>query len=71
MGVPVVSNRIAAGGVDAVPGEHFLIASSASEYADTIQRVLEDPQERARLSSAGRERMLSHHAWPASMRKLD
>jgi len=71
MGVPVVSSRIAAGGVDAIPGEHLLVASTPAEYRDAILRVLNDPAERARLSAAGRARVLSHHAWPSSMQRLD
>ena len=30
-----------------------------------------DPAERMRLAHAGRARMLSHHAWPRSMQRLD
>jgi polysaccharide biosynthesis protein PslH len=71
MGVPVVSSRIAAGGVDALAGEHLLAASTAQEYRDAILRILDDPAERARLAVAGRNRVLSHHAWPASMQRLD
>lgn len=71
MGVPVVSSRIAAGGVDAVSGEHFLVADTAEEYAEAIRSIIGDPAERARLAQAGRERMLSHHAWPRSMERLD
>jgi sugar transferase (PEP-CTERM/EpsH1 system associated) len=71
MGVPVVTSRAAAGGVDAVPGEHFLVASSHEEQAKAVLRLLEDRGERRRLADAGRARMLSHHAWPSSMRRLD
>ena len=71
MGVPVVSSRIAAGGVDAAAEEHFLVADSAQEYAEAIARIIEQPAERDRLARAGRERMLSHHAWPRSMERLD
>lgn len=71
MGVPVVSSRIAAGGVDAAAEEHFLVADSAQEYAEAIARIIEQPAERERLARAGRERMLSHHAWPRSMERLD
>ena len=71
MGVPVVSSRIAAGGVDAVAGEHLLVASTPAEYRDAVLRILDDPAERARLATAGRERVLSHHAWPSSMQRLD
>jgi len=70
-GVPVIASRVAAGGVDALDYEHFLVASTSEQYAALILRVLEDPRERARLSRAGRERMLSHHAWDKSMQRLD
>ena len=71
MGVPVVASRVAAAGVDAVPGEHLLAASTPDEYRDAILRVLEDPAERARLAAAGRARVLSHHSWPSAMGRLD
>jgi hypothetical protein len=32
---------------------------------------MEDANERRRLAVAGRERILSHHAWDQSMRRLD
>jgi len=70
-GVPVVAGRAAAGGVDAVPGEHFVVASTPEEHAQAILRILGDPAERRRLAAAGRERMLSHHAWDRSMQRLD
>lgn len=71
MGVPVVTSPAAAGGVDAVQQEHFLVARDHTEQCAALLRVLEDAQERRRLALAGRARVLSHHAWPASMRRLD
>lgn len=71
MGVPVISSSIAAGGVDANSEEHFLVADTPAQYAEAILRLVEQPAERERLSRAGRERMLSHHAWPRSMERLD
>jgi glycosyltransferase involved in cell wall biosynthesis len=71
MGVPVVTTTVAAGGVDAVPGEHLLTADTPQQACAAILNVLDDPAERARLARAGRERVLSHHAWPSSMRRLD
>ena len=70
-GVPVVTSRIAAGGVDAAPEEHLLVASTPGEYRDAILRILGDPAERRRLAQAGRARMLSHHTWASSMKRLD
>jgi len=71
MGVPVVTSAIAAGGVDAEAASHFLVANGPPEYARAILGLLENPAERQRLAHAGRERMLSHHAWPSSMKRLE
>lgn len=71
MGVPVVCTSLAAGGVDAVPGEHLLTADTPAQTAEAVLRILSNPAERERLARAGRERVLSHHAWPSSMKRLD
>jgi sugar transferase (PEP-CTERM/EpsH1 system associated) len=71
MGVPVVCSRQAVGGVDAVPGEHLLAHDDDAQCAAAVLRVLDDPAERARLAQAGRERVLSHHSWSSSMRRVD
>jgi sugar transferase (PEP-CTERM/EpsH1 system associated) len=70
-GVPVVASRAAAGGVDAVANEHFLVANTPSEYAQAVLEILDDPAQRRRLSVAGRDRALSKHSWHSSMRRLD
>ena len=71
IGVPVVTSRIAAGGVDAEPERHLLVADTAAEVTQAILRITENTAERERLALAGRGRMLSHHAWPRSMARLD
>ncbi|MBV9892157.1 MAG: TIGR03087 family PEP-CTERM/XrtA system glycosyltransferase, partial [Rhizobacter sp.] len=71
MGVPVVTSRVAAGGVDAEPGVHFLVADSPSEQTDAIMALIESASDRQRLAHAGRSRVLSHHAWASSMKRLD
>ena len=71
MGVPVVTSGIAAGGVDAQANQHFLVANSPPEQVQAILSVAESTAERQRLAQAGRQRMLTHHAWPRSMQRLD
>jgi len=71
MGVPVVTSTIAAGGVDAESVNHFLVADTPQTCAEAIMTIVDNPQERKRLAQAGRARMLSHHAWPRSMERLD
>lgn len=70
-GVPVVTSTIAAKGVDATAPDHLLVADAPRACADAILGVLERPAERARLARAGRARVLTHHAWSHSMRRLD
>ena len=71
MGVPVVTSELAAKGVDVVPGEHLLAAGDAEAFAAAVLRLLDSEEERRRFAEAGRRRVETHHAWPASMRKLD
>jgi len=71
MGVPVVTSPAAAGGVDAENVKHFLVAETPVDYCSAILRILNDPVERQRLATAGRQRMLSNHAWPRSMARMD
>ena len=70
-GTPVVCSRRAAGGVDVVAGEHLLVADSPQEWCAAIGSVLSDSRRRADLAAAGRGRVLSQHAWAASMKRLD
>ncbi len=70
-GVPVVTSKVAAGGVDAESVKHFLVAETTDDYAAAILKLLDDRAERQRLAVAGRQRMLSNHAWPHSMTRLD
>ncbi|MBL8472261.1 MAG: TIGR03087 family PEP-CTERM/XrtA system glycosyltransferase [Rhodocyclaceae bacterium] len=71
MGVPVVTSRTAAGGVDAEDEAHFLVATTPQEYANRLLRLMDDADERQRLALAGRARMLSNHSWAGSMTRLD
>lgn len=71
LGVPVVSSKIAASGVDAESEEHLLTATSSDDYVSAILRLLTDPIERSRIAKAGRARILARHDWAHSMRTLD
>lgn len=71
MEVPVVTSSIGAGGVNAEPNKHFLVADWAESVAEACLRLMDDSAERERLAVAGRASVLSNHAWTASMARLD
>lgn len=71
MGVPVVCTSLAARGVDAVPGEHLLVGDGPAQCAAAVLSLMQEPGRRAALAARARERVLSHHSWAGSMRRLD
>lgn len=71
MGVPVVASSRAAAGVDALPGEHLLVADSAEAFAAAVVGLITDAEQRRRLSAAGRARVEEIYTWPAAMARFD
>jgi hypothetical protein len=71
MGVPVVCSQQAVGGVDAVAGEHLLAYDTREQFIGATLSILDSPDLRAKLATAGRERVLKNHSWSASMRRVD
>ena len=71
MGVPVVASGVAAKGVDAEVGRDILAADEPEAFAEAVLEVLDRRDVRHRLAEAARARVLSHHSWAASMRRLD
>ena len=71
MGVPVVASPQTAGGVDAVPGRHLMVAADADAMAAAVIRLLSDEGERARLGRAGREHVVRTYSWEGAMRQMD
>jgi sugar transferase (PEP-CTERM/EpsH1 system associated) len=63
MGVPVVSSRAAAEGLEARPGEDLLVADTPDEFARHVLHVLGDPELAARLAVAGRRYVETSHNW--------
>src|SRR5260221_7400948 len=61
MGIPVVTSRIAAGGVDASAPGHFLLASPPDENTLATLRGVEDGAESKRLAVSGPAPMLVPH----------
>lgn len=64
-GIPVVATSLACAGLELVAGEHLLIADSASEFADAVNLLLDDPELGERIGAAGRARALERYDWRA------
>jgi glycosyltransferase involved in cell wall biosynthesis len=64
-GLPIVSTRVGMEGIDAEPGEHFLLAESPSEWVASLKGLLGDTQLRQRLARNGRTLIEQRYDWSA------
>jgi polysaccharide biosynthesis protein PslH len=69
-GLPIVSTRLGMEGLDAEPGEDYLLAEGAADWVATLQRLIEDPTLRARLAHNGRALVERRYDWSALRAQL-
>ena len=62
-GLPVVSTRIGAEGIEYVEGENILIADSAEAFAEAVVRVLTEPGLSGKLREGGRKWVEERYEW--------
>ncbi len=62
-GVPVVSTRLGAEGLEVAHDVHLLLADSASEFAAATTRLVSSPETRARLSEAALKLVRERYDW--------
>ncbi|SBV31994.1 Glycosyl transferase, group 1 [uncultured Sphingopyxis sp.] len=70
MARPVVASAAAATGIDAVPGEHLLVADDAEATADAVCTLFDDRNLAAKMGQAARARMIARYGWDARMAPL-
>jgi glycosyltransferase involved in cell wall biosynthesis len=63
MGVPVVSTRIGAEGLDAQAGRDLLVADDPAAFANAVVRVLSDARLRTDLAANGRRLVEVKYVW--------
>jgi glycosyltransferase involved in cell wall biosynthesis len=71
MGCPVVSTRLGVEGLDVTPGEHYLVADTAADFAASILTLLSDRQRSAALSSQARRLVEDRFSWSAVTRRFE
>ncbi|KTE04626.1 glycosyl transferase family 1 [Sphingopyxis sp. H038] len=70
MARPVVASAAAATGIDAVPGEHLLVADNATGIAGAVCALFDDHAAAAKMGQAARMRMIARYGWEARLAPL-
>jgi sugar transferase (PEP-CTERM/EpsH1 system associated) len=70
MARPVVASAAAATGIDAVPGEHLLVADDAAGIAEAVCALFDDRATAAKMGQAARARMIARYGWEARLAPL-
>lgn len=71
MGKAVVATPAAKEGIDAVPGEHLIVADGAGAFAQAVIALMQSPKAATGLGLAARNHMVAHYGWPQSLKHLD
>jgi hypothetical protein len=71
LGLPVVSTREGAEGLDALPGLDFLVADDPVQFADYVCRLLDDADWREDIGRAGRRYVEANHRWDLAAARLE
>jgi glycosyltransferase involved in cell wall biosynthesis len=69
-GVPVVSTKLGAEGIDIEPDHHFLQADSGPDIAAAVHRIVSSDETRSRLSQAARELVCRIYDWSVIGKQL-
>jgi polysaccharide biosynthesis protein PslH len=70
MGKAVIASPAAAEGIDAVPGEEFVIADGSPAEAEAVRVLLDNPAQAASIGVAARARMEARYSWEARLAGL-
>lgn len=65
LGVPVVATPNAAEGIEAVDGEHIVVADAPADFAAAVLRLMDSSDERARIAQGGRRLVEARYGWHA------
>jgi polysaccharide biosynthesis protein PslH len=71
MAKAVVSTRLGAEGIEAVPGREIEIADEPGAFASAVVRILDDPDLALRLGRAGRDLAVRRYSWSRAARDLE
>jgi glycosyltransferase involved in cell wall biosynthesis len=70
MGLPLVSTRIGAEGLELRDGEDLVLADEPADFAAAVLALASDPERARRLAASGRARVLELYDWKTTTRPL-
>lgn len=70
-GTPVVATAQATSSLQAVPGRDFLLANGASQFAEQILALIDDPAKCKAVGKAGQQYVNKYHNWGAVAARLE
>ena len=71
MGVPIVTTTLGASGLDAVAGEHLLVAETPQAFAEQTIGLLQNDARRKKVGLAGQTLIRQKYDWRILGRRLD
>lgn len=71
MARPVIASKQAFEGIDAVPGQHLLVADGPEDEARLVLELLADPGRALTVGEAARRRMIERYSWASTLAPLE
>jgi polysaccharide biosynthesis protein PslH len=71
MGKAIVSTKLGAEGIEAVPGRDLLVEDEPAAFADAANRLLAEPGLAARIGQSARRLAVERYAWSGAARALE
>lgn len=65
-GLPVVSTSVGCEGLNALDGEHMLVADTPQAFADAVIKIINNSALATQLAAQGRQWVVENHAWEHS-----
>jgi glycosyltransferase involved in cell wall biosynthesis len=71
MGKAIVSTRLGAEGIEAVPGRDLLVEDQPAAFAHAVNRLLAEPSLAARIGQSARHLAVARYAWSGAAQALE
>jgi len=70
-GLPVISTRVGAEGLELVPGQHYIAAEGPQELAETLVKCVQHPEPARAMAEGARNFVLERYDWDTLADRLE